>query len=39
MAKRKQPEKIEANLSFQQMEAAIPKLDRRIADLESFDVD
>lgn len=39
MTKRKQPEKVEANLSFQQMEAAIPKLDRRIADLESFDVD
>jgi CBS domain-containing protein len=31
MAKRKQPEPIEANLSFQQMEAAIPKIDRRIA--------
>ena len=39
MAKRKQPEKIEANLSYQQMEAAIPKIDRRIADLKNFDVD
>jgi uncharacterized protein (TIGR02391 family) len=34
----KQPEPVTANLSFQQMEAAIPKLDRRIADLEKFDV-
>ncbi len=39
MAKRKQSEPIEANLSYQQMEVAIPKIDRRIADLESFDVD
>lgn len=39
MVKRKQPELVEANLSYQQMEAAIPKIDRRIADLESFDVD
>ncbi|HBB56943.1 TPA: hypothetical protein DEW47_02650 [Patescibacteria group bacterium] len=39
MAKRKEPEKIEANLSYQQMETAIQKIDRRIADLESFDVD
>lgn len=39
MAKRKQPEKVEANLSYQQMEAAIPKIDRRIDDLENFDVD
>ncbi len=39
MAKRKQLEPIEANLSYQQMEAAIPKIDRRIADLESFDID
>ena len=39
MAKTKQPQLIEANLSYQQMEAAIPKIDRRIIDLESFDVD
>jgi len=36
--KTKQPELVEANLSFQQMEAAIPKIDRRIADLDAFDV-
>lgn len=29
----------EANLSLQQMELAIPKINRRIADLENFDVD
>jgi len=39
MAKRKQPELVEANLSYQQMKAALPKIDRRIADLESFEVD
>lgn len=39
MARKKQPELVEANLSFQQMEAAIPKLDRRIKDLEQFDVE
>ena len=39
MAKRKNPEPVEANLSYQQMEAAIPKIDRRIVDLDSFDVD
>ena len=39
MAKSKQIQLVEANLSYQQMEAAIPKIDRRIADLESFDVD
>src|SRR3989344_5000457 len=38
MAKRKPPELVQANLSFQAMEAAIPKLDRRITDLESFDI-
>jgi uncharacterized protein (TIGR02391 family) len=37
--KTKQPELREANLSLQQMELAIPKIDRRIADLNSFDVD
>ena len=40
MAKRpKQPELKAANLSLKQMELAIPKIERRIADLESFDVD
>jgi len=39
MAKIKQPQLIEANLSYQQMEAAIPKIERRMADLEGFDVD
>lgn len=34
----KRPELVEANLSFQQMEAAIPKIDRRIADLDALDV-
>ncbi len=38
MAKTKQPQLIEANLSYQQMEVAIPKIERRIADLEGFDV-
>lgn len=38
MVQRKQPEPIEANLSYQQMETAIPKIDRRIADLDSFEV-
>jgi uncharacterized protein (TIGR02391 family) len=40
MARRtKQPELSEANLSFPEMEAAIPKIDRRLADLGAFDVD
>lgn len=39
MAKIKQPQLIEANLSYQQMEAAIPKIERRMADLDSFDID
>jgi len=39
MAKIKQPQLIEANLSYQQMEAAIPKIKRRMADLDSFDID
>jgi uncharacterized protein (TIGR02391 family) len=34
----KNPEPQSANLSLQQMELAIPKLDRRIADLSNFDV-
>lgn len=33
------PQPKEANLSLLQMESAIPKIDRRIADLEAFDVD
>src|ERR1700693_4209031 len=33
----KQPELKEANLSFQQMEAAIPAIDRRIAELNEFE--
>ncbi len=37
--KPKQPEPQEANLSRQQIELSIPKIDRRIADLEKFDVD
>jgi len=37
--KSKQPEPVEANLSFQQMKSALPKIDRRIADLDAFDVD
>jgi uncharacterized protein (TIGR02391 family) len=37
--KSKQPEPKAANLSLKQMELAIPKIERRIADLESFDVD
>src|ERR1035437_7103403 len=32
----KPPEKRQANLSWQQMEAAIPAIDRRLADLEAF---
>jgi uncharacterized protein (TIGR02391 family) len=35
----KQPAPQSANLSLQQMELAIPKLERRIADLAAFDVD
>jgi uncharacterized protein (TIGR02391 family) len=38
MAK-KPPEKRDAILSFTEMEAAVRKIDRRIADLEAFDVD
>jgi uncharacterized protein (TIGR02391 family) len=34
----KQPELKSANLSLEQMELAIPKIDRRIADLQAFDV-
>jgi uncharacterized protein (TIGR02391 family) len=35
--KPREPEKRQANLTWQQMEAAIPVLDRRIADLDAFD--
>lgn len=37
--KGKQPEPVQANLSYQQMEVAIPKIDRRISDLRGFDID
>lgn len=37
--KPKQPEPQQANLSYEEMEAGIPKIDRRIADLDEFDVD
>lgn len=37
--KSKQPELKAANLSVKQMELAVPKIERRIGDLESFDVD
>jgi hypothetical protein len=36
--RRNVPEVREASLSFEAMEAGIPKLDRRIADLDQFDV-
>ncbi len=40
MARTTKPvEKRQANLSWQQMEAAIPVIERRIADLEAFDPD
>ncbi len=39
MAKTKVPERREANLSYEQMEAAIPKIDRRLTDLAGFDFD
>jgi len=35
----KQPELVEANLSFPQMQSAIPKIDRRIADLDALNID
>lgn len=38
MAKEQPPQKKPANLSVEQMKAALPKLDRRIADLKAFDV-
>lgn len=38
MARAKAPEPKNANLSIEQVRAAIPKLDRRINDLESFDL-
>jgi len=38
MARSRSPETKSANLTIEQMRAAIPKLERRIIDLESFDV-
>src|SRR5271169_1407798 len=38
MAKSKRPESQSAQLSIEQMKAALPKLQRRITDLENFDV-
>lgn len=38
MVKIKSPEYVEANLSLQQMQSAISKIDRRITDLDNFDV-
>lgn len=38
MAPKKAPELIEANLSFAEMQEAIPKIERRIADLDALDV-
>src|SRR6266571_2054887 len=35
----KQPEPRQANLSWQEMEDSIPKIDRRIAELDEFDVE
>ena len=36
--RRTAPDPTEANLSFESMEAAIPKIDRRIAEVDHFDV-
>jgi hypothetical protein len=38
MANEPSPQRKLANLSVEQMKAALPKLDRRIADLKAFDV-
>lgn len=38
MARKTTPELRAANLSFQEMQQAVPKIDRRINDLKSFDV-
>lgn len=38
MARQKPPELHEANLSYKQMQAALPKLERRIQELKDFDV-
>jgi predicted nucleotide-binding protein len=38
MAKSRRPEPQSAQLNVEQMKAALPKLERRITDLESFDV-
>lgn len=37
--KTKQPELRQASLSLSEMETAIPKIDRRVVDLDAFDVD
>lgn len=39
MARKASPEKRQANLSTRQMQDAIPKIERRIADLDAFNVD
>ena len=36
--KKKEPEKVQANLSIQQMREALPKIDRRLDELNNFDV-
>lgn len=38
LARSRTPEPRQAQLTLEQMRAALPKLDRRIADLEAFDV-
>ncbi len=38
MVRKKEPEPVEAHLSFQQMKEAIPKIDRRLAELNELDV-
>ena len=37
--KKKESEKIQANLSIQQMREAIPKIDRRLDELKNFDIE
>lgn len=38
MARAKAPERKTANLTIEQMRSALKKIERRIADLEGFDV-
>lgn len=38
MAKSKQPERRQANLSYEQIKAALPRIDRRLSELNEFDV-